>query len=80
MIPTLVIACANLTSKDNDGLTAIHWAAYEGESTCLSVLLDVGTEINISDFQGWSPLMHAVRRIFVVSDKILNLRILIFGK
>lgn len=60
VIPTLVLACANLTSKDHDGLTALHWASFEGESICVSVLLDVKAEVNTPDFQGWTALMHGV--------------------
>ena len=41
IIPTLVLAGANLTSKDNDGLTALHWAAFEGEDVCVSVLYNI---------------------------------------
>ncbi|XP_063236475.1 protein phosphatase 1 regulatory subunit 12A isoform X3 [Bacillus rossius redtenbacheri] len=40
------------------GATALHVAAAKGYSKVMSVLLQAGADVNIQDFDGWTPL-HA---------------------
>lgn len=62
LLPSLVIAGANLMAKDNDGFTALHWAATEDEALCTSCLMDLAADPDSIDAKGWTSLMHAVAR------------------
>jgi len=62
LLPSLVLAGANTSSKDKDGFTAVHWAAIEDEPLVMKCLLDLGLDSNTQDAKGWTPLMHACAR------------------
>lgn len=48
---------------DNDGFTALHWAAWSGLPQCSAALIDVGgLDINAADNSGYTPLMLAALR------------------
>lgn len=53
----------NLNAKDNDGFTALHWAAWSGmpQSTVLLVS-DGGLDLNAQENSGYTPLMLAALR------------------
>lgn len=51
---------ALINTKDNNGLTALHWAAVFDNAQYLRVLLNRGAVINAVDAQGNTPLHHAV--------------------
>jgi len=59
LIPSLVLAGANLSAKDKDGFTALHWAAIEDEALTASCLLDFMPDAENTDGKGWTALMHA---------------------
>eukprot|EP00746_Dinoflagellata_sp_MGD_P157556 gnl/MRDRNA2_/MRDRNA2_86241_c0_seq2.p1 gnl/MRDRNA2_/MRDRNA2_86241_c0~~gnl/MRDRNA2_/MRDRNA2_86241_c0_seq2.p1 ORF type:complete len:1062 (+),score=182.69 gnl/MRDRNA2_/MRDRNA2_86241_c0_seq2:204-3389(+) len=60
LIPSLVLAGANIHLPDKDGFTPLHWAAYEDENTTCAALIDMSAEPNQVDRRGWAPLMVAV--------------------
>ncbi len=45
-----------------DGTTPLHAAAGLGSTTCVSLLLDHGVEVDIADDQGGTPLLRAARQ------------------
>jgi len=48
---------------DNDGFTALHWAAWSGLRRCSAKLIDEGgLDINAADSFGYTPLMLAALR------------------
>ncbi len=48
---------------DNDGFTALHWAAWSGLPRCSAKLIDDGgLDINTADNSGYTPLMLAAIR------------------
>ncbi|MCQ2365150.1 MAG: ankyrin repeat domain-containing protein [Akkermansia sp.] len=53
----------NLNAKDNDGFTALHWAAWSGmpQSTILLVS-EGGLDLNAQENSGYTPLMLAALR------------------
>lgn len=53
----------NLNAKDNDGFTALHWAAWSGmpQSTILLVSQG-GLDLNAQEKAGYTPLMLAALR------------------
>ena len=42
------------------GGTAMHEAAFQGKIECLSVFLRFGSDVNLKDKEGWTPLHAAV--------------------
>mmetsp|Transcript_153584 Transcript_153584/g.492261 ORF Transcript_153584/g.492261 Transcript_153584/m.492261 type:complete len:1098 (-) Transcript_153584:103-3396(-) len=62
LLPSLVLAGANLSVVDEDGFSALHWAASEDEALVTSCLLDLSLDPNVTDAKSWTPLMHAVSR------------------
>lgn len=44
--------------KNDDGLTLIHIACFEGQRDCLEVFLRNGASVHIRSSVGWTPL-HA---------------------
>lgn len=45
---------------DRNGWTALHFAAQQGAATTAAVLLDAGTEVDLADIHGNTPLWTAV--------------------
>jgi len=47
---------ALITSQDNNGQTALHWAALTGSYKCLKMLLAQAADVKIRDVDGRTPL------------------------
>jgi ankyrin repeat protein len=48
---------------EDDGITAVMWAARYGAIHAMTVLLDAGADANARDKNnGWTPLLHAVHK------------------
>ena len=45
---------------DNNGVAALALAAMRGDDACAKVLIEYGANVDVTDSNGWSPLMHAV--------------------
>ncbi len=48
--------------RDNDGFTALHWAAWSGMPACVKRLVQVGLDVNAQENAGFTPLMLAAMR------------------
>lgn len=48
--------------RDNDGFSALHWAAWSGLSACAERLVQAGFDINATENSGYTPLMLAAMR------------------
>lgn len=48
--------------KDQDGFTALHWAAWSGMPFCSFMLVQAGLDINARENNGYTPLMLAAMR------------------
>jgi ankyrin repeat protein len=46
-VQSLILAGVSLDTQDSAGSTALHMAAYGGDSTILSMLLDSGADPNL---------------------------------
>jgi len=62
LLPSLVIAGANVAAKDDDGFNALQWAAVEEEPLATATLIDLGAQVNSAGGRGWTALMHAVAK------------------
>lgn len=49
---------ASLETRDDLGRTPLHWA--NAASDCLDLLLNWGAEIEAEDYEGYTPLWHAI--------------------
>lgn len=52
----------NLNAKDNDGFTALHWAAWSGMPQSTILLTQGGLDLNAQENSGYTPLMLAALR------------------
>jgi uncharacterized protein len=55
----LIAAKADVNSAQPDGSTALHWAAYHGDTRVLSQLLKAGANPNLRTATGMTPLLLA---------------------
>lgn len=51
-----------INQKDQDGWTALHWAAWSGFDALCEVLIKAGADINQAENNGYTPLMLAAMR------------------
>lgn len=52
----------NIHAKDQDGFTALHWAAWSGMPHSVAMLIKAGLDINEKEANGYTPLMLAAMR------------------
>jgi ankyrin repeat protein len=50
---------ASINAKDNDGWTALMWAAASGHTPACAFLLEKGANLEATDKDGWTALMFA---------------------
>ncbi|MED6130463.1 hypothetical protein PIB30_000963 [Stylosanthes scabra] len=60
MASCLTVGGADVNGRDQNGWTALHWAALKGKLKTVEVLLDNGAEIDPVDDYGCTPLRCAV--------------------
>lgn len=51
--------CCTMLSQDGDKRTALHAAAYCGDTECVCALIQAGSKVSPKDSQWLSPLHHA---------------------
>jgi ankyrin repeat protein len=61
IIETLLNAGAPLFDTTPYGWTALHLAAWQNDSGTATLLLDKGWDVNVRDFENWTPLHWAAR-------------------
>jgi ankyrin repeat protein len=60
IIELLINAGASLSAQDRLGRTALHWAAVRGDyPQAVSALVKADADLNLTQFEGWTPLMCA---------------------
>lgn len=52
----------DVNMTDQDGFTALHWAAWSGMPYCCFTLVQAGLDINAKENNGYTPLMLAAMR------------------
>lgn len=52
----------NIHAKDQDGFTALHWAAWSGMPHSVALLAKAGLDVNEKEANGYTPLMLAAMR------------------
>ena len=57
--------------KHSTGTTALHWASLRGRGTTVSILIQVGADLNIQDNDGWTALYWAAGNGYNEVAKIL---------
>ena len=59
---------ADVNVKDNDGETALIWAAYRGYTDIAELLIDKEADVNVKDNDGETALMLAISFLFGSTD------------
>ncbi len=59
VVKALLAGGANINEKDNDGLTALHWAALTHRTEVARALIEAGANVNAVDRFGYTPLLYA---------------------
>ena len=54
-----LVAGADVNAKDENGWTALHYAAVNGHKEIAELLIDNGAEVNAKDNSGYTPLYFA---------------------
>ncbi len=60
VVRTLIEQGADVTARQGDGATALHWAAYWDEVESADLLIDAGADVNAANDLGVTPLWAAV--------------------
>jgi ankyrin repeat protein len=56
----LAICCLSVSGLTAHGETPLHWAATSGNKTAVRVLLELGTDVDAQDRDGWTALRWAI--------------------
>ncbi len=59
VIQTLLAAGADVNAKDQDGITALHWAVLAHHADLVEILRAGGANVNVTDKYGYTPLHYA---------------------
>ena len=59
VIQALLKGGADIHEKDNDGMTALHWAAVAHRPAVVKTLLAAGADVNAVDHFGYTPVHYA---------------------
>jgi ankyrin repeat protein len=59
VIQALLKGGANIHERDDDGMTALHWAVLAHHPEAVKALLDGGADVNAVDHFGYTPLLYA---------------------
>ena len=68
MVDTLLAAGADVREKDQDGLTALHWAVLADHPQVVKTLIAHKAELNPVDRFGYTPLLYAAHVDFGDAD------------
>jgi ankyrin repeat protein/catechol 2,3-dioxygenase-like lactoylglutathione lyase family enzyme len=58
-VQSLLAQHVNLKAAEPDGMTALHWAARQGDSNTVELLLKAGADANVASLYGITPLWEA---------------------
>ena len=72
-VELLLASGADPDTRQNDGATALHWAAYQEDADMLAALVQAGANVNITNRLGASPLYLAAKNGNAeLIEKLLN--------
>jgi ankyrin repeat protein len=64
---------ADIHERDNDGMTALHWAVVAHHPEAVKALLAAGADVNAVDHFGYTPLLYAATIDFGDSETVTTL-------
>ncbi len=73
VIQALLKGGANVHEKDQDGMTALHWAAVDHRAEAAKVLVAGGADVNAVDRFGYTPLLYAATIDFGDAETVTTL-------
>jgi len=59
VVQALLKGGADIHERDNDGMTALHWAVVAHHPEAVKALLAAGADVNAVDHFGYTPLLYA---------------------
>lgn len=67
-----LLAEGHAPDEDGDAWTALMWAARQGATAAMTVLIDAGADVNARDYRNhWTPLLHAVHKQQAAAVRLL---------
>jgi len=73
VIQALLRGGADIHERDQDGMTALHWAVVAHHSEAVKALLAAGADVNAVDHFGYTPLLYAATIDFGDSETAATL-------
>jgi ankyrin repeat protein len=70
-VASAIEAGVDVNAKDADGITAIRWAAVEGNATVVEMLAEAGADVDAADAGGVTGLMMAARWAHMKTVQVL---------
>jgi len=71
IVGALIVAGADTNAAEDDGWTALHWAAEGGYADIIKLLINAGADVNSRSVTGWTPLHSAACGGDVVATAVL---------
>lgn len=77
----LIASKAPVNCQDANGMTALHWAALNGQADRVELLLQNGADPNLRNNAGWTPLNYAMNPSpsLAAREDFKNTRVLLQG-
>jgi ankyrin repeat protein len=70
VVRALVEGGADIREKDQDGMTALHWAVVDNHADAARALVEKGADVNTVDRFGYTPLLYAATIDFGNADTV----------
>ena len=80
IVQRLIKAGSPTTTRDSYGNTLFHGAAHGGNPLVFQALLDAGVDVSARNREGFTPLMIAAKKVFLVPSCFVVVYLCVCGR